>query len=81
MPKEIEKNCGFGMAEKKLQGKTGLLWSFHVGTFRKFLFIISSRRLEVMLISELLIDWQSSTRTRDFPLGPRPSQKSPLVPL
>jgi hypothetical protein len=23
MPKEIEKNCGFGMAEKKLQGKNG----------------------------------------------------------
>jgi len=41
------------MAEKKLQDKTGLLWSSHVGTFREFLLTIPSRRTEVILISEL----------------------------
>ena len=32
---------------KSLQGDKKILWSFRMGTFRKLLFITSSRRLEV----------------------------------
>jgi hypothetical protein len=52
-PKKLKRIADLGWQKKGSKEKTGLLWSFHDGTFRKFLLIISSRRLEVMLISEL----------------------------
>jgi hypothetical protein len=44
--------------KKSSKGKTNLLWSFHIGTFRKLLLIRHSRRLELILMG--LLDYRIS---------------------